>query len=78
MASLIGSLNNLGNSLSTSAGQPADVSLSGNAFFSGEKLDLGNADLLKNTSTTLSSTTSIAMNRIAVKFTFATNVGVKR
>ena len=43
-----------------------------------EKLDLGNADLLKNTSTTLSSTTSIAMNRIAVKFTFATNVGVKR
>lgn len=43
-----------------------------------EKLDLANADLLKNASTTFSSTTSIATNRIAVKFTFATYVGVKR
>lgn len=42
-----------------------------------EKLDLANADLVKNASTTLSSTTSLATNRIAVKMTFATNVGVK-
>jgi hypothetical protein len=43
-----------------------------------EKLDQATADLLKSASTTLSSTTTIALNRVAVKFTFATNVGVKR
>ena len=43
MGSLIGSLNNLGTSLSTSTGQPADVNLSGNSFLGGKKLDLGNS-----------------------------------
>jgi hypothetical protein len=42
-----------------------------------QKLDQSNDGLAKNASTTLSSTTSIALNRVAVKFTFATNVGVK-
>lgn len=41
------------------------------------KLDSLRSDLLGNASTTLSSTTSIPINRIVVKFTFAVNIGVK-
>jgi len=41
------------------------------------KMDMSNIDLLNKASTTFSSTTSIAANRVVVKFTFATNVGVK-
>ncbi len=41
------------------------------------KLDLLDSGLFANASTTLSSTTSIPINRIAVKFTFAVNFGVK-
>jgi hypothetical protein len=41
------------------------------------KLDMVNSGLFMNASTTLSSTTSIPINRIAVKFTFAVNFGVK-
>jgi len=54
---------------------PADA-ISRAQIFS-QKLDQSNDGLAKNASTTLSSTTSIAVNRVAVKFTFATNVGVK-
>jgi hypothetical protein len=41
------------------------------------KMDLSNIPLLHQTSTTFSSTTSIPVNRVVVKFTFATNIGVK-
>jgi hypothetical protein len=41
------------------------------------KLDLVESGLFRNASTTLSSTTSIPINRIVVKFTFAVNYGVK-
>jgi hypothetical protein len=41
------------------------------------KMDTSNIDILLNASTTLSSTTSVPSNRVVVKFTFATNVGVK-
>jgi len=41
------------------------------------KLDMVESGLFMNASTTLSSTTSIPTNRIALKFTFATNYGVK-
>ena len=41
------------------------------------KLDLVETGLFRNASTTLSSTTSIPINRIVVKFTFAVNFGVK-
>ena len=41
------------------------------------KLDLSNTDLFYNASTTFSSTTSIPANRVVVKFTFASNIGVK-
>lgn len=41
------------------------------------KLDLLGSELYRNASTTLSSTTSIPVNRIVVKFTFAVNIGVK-
>ena len=41
------------------------------------KLDIANIDSFKNVSTTLSSTTSISSNRIVLKLTFATNIGVK-
>lgn len=42
-----------------------------------ELLDKQTYELLKNASTTLSSTSSIPIDRVVVKFTFATNVGVK-
>lgn len=42
-----------------------------------KKLDLVGGDLFKNVSSTLSSTTSIPINQVAVKFTFAVNLGVK-
>ncbi len=54
---------------------PADAITRAQNF--SQKLDNSNDGLAKNASTTLSSTTSITVNRIAVKFTFATNVGVK-
>lgn len=41
------------------------------------KLDLIGSELFRNASTTLSSTTSIPINRIVVKLTFAVNIGVK-
>jgi len=41
------------------------------------KMDMSNLTLLNKASTTFSSTTSIPANRIVVKFTFASNVGVK-
>ncbi len=41
------------------------------------KMDMSNIDLLNKASTTFSSTTSIPANRVVVKFTFASNVGVK-
>lgn len=41
------------------------------------KMDLSNTTLLYNASTTFSSTTSIPVNRVVVKFTFASNIGVK-
>ncbi len=41
------------------------------------KLDLVETGLFRNASTTLSSTTSIPINRVVVKFTFAVNFGVK-
>ena len=41
------------------------------------KMDMSNIKLLSKASTTFSSTTSIPANRIVVKFTFASNVGVK-
>lgn len=41
------------------------------------KLDLVESGLFTNASTTLSSTTSIPINRVVVKFTFAVNFGVK-
>jgi len=41
------------------------------------KIDLSNNTLLYNASTTFSSTTSVPVNRIVVKFTFASNIGVK-
>jgi len=41
------------------------------------KMDMSNITLLYNASTTLSSTTSIPANRVVVKFTFASNIGVK-
>ena len=40
------------------------------------KLDMASLDSFKNVSTTLSSTTSISPNRIVLKLTFATDVGV--
>lgn len=42
-----------------------------------KKLDLFLVDYFANPSTTLSTTTSIPKNRVVVKFTFATTVGVK-
>ena len=54
---------------------PADAITRAQIF--SQKLDNSNDGLAKNASTTLSSTSSIAVNRVAVKFTFATNVGVK-
>jgi hypothetical protein len=42
------------------------------------KLDMSNFDFLKNASTTLSSTTSVAPSRVVVKFTFAANIGVQK
>ena len=53
----------------------ADAILRAQSF--SQKMDLSNETLLHHASTTLNSTTSIAPNRVAVKFTFATNVGVK-
>ena len=41
------------------------------------KMDMSNLTLLHHASTTFSSTTSVPANRIVVKFTFASNVGVK-
>jgi hypothetical protein len=41
------------------------------------KMDMSNLTLLNKASTTFSSTTSIPTNRVVVKFTFASNVGVK-
>ena len=41
------------------------------------KLDLVETGMFRNASTTLSSTTSIPINQIVVKFTFAVNFGVK-
>jgi hypothetical protein len=41
------------------------------------KLDLVETGLFRNASTTLSSTSSIPINRIVVKYTFAVNFGVK-
>ena len=41
------------------------------------KMDLSNTTLLYKASTTFSSTTSIPANRVVVKFTFASNIGVK-
>lgn len=41
------------------------------------KLDLSIGEYFANPSTTLSTTTSIPKNRVVVKFTFATTVGVK-
>jgi hypothetical protein len=41
------------------------------------KLDSIESDLFRNASTTLSSSSSIPINRIVVKFTFAVNIGVK-
>lgn len=41
------------------------------------RMDLSNTTLFYNASTTFSSTTSIPVNRVVVKFTFASNVGVK-
>jgi hypothetical protein len=41
------------------------------------KMDTSNIALLHHASTTFSSTTSVPANRVVVKFTFATNVGVK-
>lgn len=42
------------------------------------KMDTSNIELLHHASTTFSSTTSVPANRVVVKFTFATNVGVKQ
>jgi len=41
------------------------------------KLDSIDSDLFRNASTTLSSSSSIPINRVVVKFTFAVNIGVK-
>jgi len=41
------------------------------------KLDQISDDMFRNASTTLSSSSSIPINRIVVKFTFAVNIGVK-
>lgn len=41
------------------------------------KMDTSNIALLHHASTTFSSTTSVPANRVVVRFTFATNVGVK-
>jgi hypothetical protein len=41
------------------------------------KLDTSNIALLHHASTTFSSTTSVPPNSVVVKFTFATNIGVK-
>lgn len=54
---------------------PADAITRAQNF--SRKLDLVQTGLFANASTTLSSTTSIPINRIAVKFTFAVNFGVK-
>lgn len=54
---------------------PADAITRAQNF--SRKLDLVDSGLFTNASTTLSSTTSIPINRIAVKFTFAVNLGVK-
>lgn len=54
---------------------PADAITRAQNF--SRKLDLVDSGLFTNASTTLSSTTSIPINRIAVKFTFAVNFGVK-
>ena len=40
------------------------------------RMDTSNLTLLHHASTTFSSTTSIPTNRVVVKFTFASNVGV--
>jgi len=54
---------------------PADAITRAQNF--SRKLDLVESKLFSNASTTLSSTTSIPINRIVVKFTFAVNFGVK-
>ena len=41
------------------------------------RMDTSNLTLLHHASTTFSSTTSIPTNRVVVKFTFASNIGVK-
>jgi hypothetical protein len=55
---------------------PADAIYRAQQFSS--KMDVSNIGFLKNASTTLSSTTSVAPNRVVVKFTFAANIGVKQ
>ncbi|NDH81253.1 MAG: hypothetical protein EBY68_04725 [Actinobacteria bacterium] len=42
------------------------------------KMDMSNLTLLNKASTTFSSTTSIPSNRVVVKFTFASNIGVRQ
>lgn len=54
---------------------PADAIYRAQEFST--KMDASNITLLHHASTTFSSTTSVAPNRIVVKFTFAANVGVK-
>lgn len=55
---------------------PADAINRAQQFSS--KLDMSNFDFLNKASTTLSSTTSVAPNRVVVKFTFAANIGVQK
>ena len=54
---------------------PGDAILRAQQFST--KMDLSNITLLHHASTTFSSTTSIPPNRVVVKFTFASNIGVK-
>jgi hypothetical protein len=54
---------------------PADAIIRAQQFSS--KMDTSNIALLHHASTTFSSTTSVPANRVVVKFTFASNVGVK-
>jgi hypothetical protein len=55
---------------------PADAIYRAQQFSS--KMDVSNIGFLNNASTTLSSTTSVAPNRVVVKFTFAANIGVQK
>jgi hypothetical protein len=54
---------------------PADAILRAQQFST--KMDDSNITLLHHASTTFSSTASIAPDRVVVKFTFASNIGVK-